>query len=176
MLTRLATFTLAPVTQGKSYRSQKAQLRKRYYQKSFLRFQEEEKKEQKNEKLPGERPPAQLFNEELLDSDGEPLGFVKVTGDALKEKQTRASRRTPALGTLEEHPILSGHFGTPENPVIVPSVFDSRQIGCFGDPTTRTHPIRYHTVHREKPLVCLDCGQVFKLETPEGEQREHRGH
>jgi hypothetical protein len=59
--------------------------------------------------------------------------------------------------------ILTGPFGTPENPVLVPSAFDSRIVGCMGGPGPLSHNILWHLVKKDKPLVCLECGQVFKL-------------
>jgi hypothetical protein len=59
--------------------------------------------------------------------------------------------------------VLTGPFGTPENPVLVPSVFDSRIVGCMGGPGPLSHEILWHLVKKDKPLVCLECGQVFKL-------------
>mmetsp|Transcript_62168 Transcript_62168/g.86417 ORF Transcript_62168/g.86417 Transcript_62168/m.86417 type:complete len:141 (+) Transcript_62168:69-491(+) len=59
--------------------------------------------------------------------------------------------------------VLRGPFGTPENPVIVQSVFHNRIVGCVGGKHNE-HELIWHNVSHEKPLVCLECGQVFKLE------------
>eukprot|EP01130_Rhizamoeba_saxonica_P005612 TRINITY_DN2237_c0_g1_i1.p1 TRINITY_DN2237_c0_g1~~TRINITY_DN2237_c0_g1_i1.p1 ORF type:complete len:137 (-),score=26.15 TRINITY_DN2237_c0_g1_i1:67-477(-) len=76
-----------------------------------------------------------------------------------------------------DKPILTGPFGTPNNPVKVPSVFPSRIVGCYGDPRTELvdEPL-WHFVRKEKPTVCLDCGQVFELVLPEGYKELTRGH
>jgi hypothetical protein len=65
--------------------------------------------------------------------------------------------------TLFGEDILYGAFGTPEKPVIVRSVFDSRIVGCVGH-AGHEHDLIWHVVSNGKPLVCLECGQVFKLE------------
>jgi len=82
----------------------------------------------------------------------------------------------PSLASLEK-PMIEGPMGTPSNPTIVYSIYDSRIVGCKGDHHTREHDLKWHTVKREKPLVCMDCGQVFVLQTPPGLHRTQRhGH
>lgn len=58
---------------------------------------------------------------------------------------------------------LYGAFGTPEKPVIVQSVFDTRITGCVGGEGSE-HDLTWHVVSHGKPLVCLECAQVFQLE------------
>ena len=55
-----------------------------------------------------------------------------------------------------------GAFGTPEKPVIVKSVFDTRITGCVGGEGSE-HALTWHVVSHGKPLVCLECGQVFQV-------------
>ena len=62
--------------------------------------------------------------------------------------------------------ILHGPFGTPEAPVVVKSVFDTRIVGCMGGPNSE-HDLLWHVVSHGKPLVCLECGQTFQLEKVE---------
>jgi hypothetical protein len=59
--------------------------------------------------------------------------------------------------------VLYGAFGTPESPVIVKSVFDTRITGCVGG-QGKEHDLVWHVVSHGKPLVCLHCAQVFQLE------------
>jgi len=59
--------------------------------------------------------------------------------------------------------LLEGDFGTMEKPVLVPSWDDGRIVGCEGGPPPRDHQILWHEVRAGKPLVCLECGQVFKM-------------
>jgi len=80
------------------------------------------------------------------------------------------------FSTLEEKHILYGPRGTIKEPVIVESVYPSRMVGCNGSEDTQLHDILWHVVKREKPCVCLECGQVFKLVLPEGEELQHKHH
>eukprot|EP01097_Dermamoeba_algensis_P005873 TRINITY_DN369_c0_g1_i2.p1 TRINITY_DN369_c0_g1~~TRINITY_DN369_c0_g1_i2.p1 ORF type:complete len:245 (+),score=72.69 TRINITY_DN369_c0_g1_i2:72-806(+) len=64
-----------------------------------------------------------------------------------------------------EDEYLDGPFGTFEKPVVVTSVNSSRIVGCAGGPGyEEEHEITWHVLHQGRPLVCLDCGQVFKLQ------------
>lgn len=67
---------------------------------------------------------------------------------------------------------MTGPFGTPEKPVIVKSIFDSRIVGCEGG-TGREHELIWHVVTHGKPLVCLECGQAFKLEKIQDDSHAH---
>ena len=60
--------------------------------------------------------------------------------------------------------ILRGPFGTREKPVKVYSWYDSRIVGCMGGPGEHEHDILWHEVRKDKPLICLECGQWFQLE------------
>ena len=55
---------------------------------------------------------------------------------------------------------VSGHFGTPQNPAIIPSLFEMRIVGCTG-PKDHEHDVLWHHVWEGKPTVCLACGQFF---------------
>jgi hypothetical protein len=102
-------------------------------------------------------------------------------GEERLERETRAKMRRVAryqgdFSSLEERHILYGARGTIENPVIVESVFPSRIVGCFGSAETQQHDLLWHVVHHERPTVCLECSQVFKLQVPEGEHMVHKSH
>eukprot|EP01088_Endostelium_zonatum_P012910 TRINITY_DN2721_c0_g1_i2.p1 TRINITY_DN2721_c0_g1~~TRINITY_DN2721_c0_g1_i2.p1 ORF type:complete len:312 (+),score=74.81 TRINITY_DN2721_c0_g1_i2:48-938(+) len=58
---------------------------------------------------------------------------------------------------------ISGPFGTPENPVLVPSFEDARIVGCEGGAPPRAHDLLWHEVRITKPTCCVACGQIFKL-------------
>jgi len=93
------------------------------------------------------------------------------------EEHERTSRQPEhrSYASLEV-PMLDGPMGTPSHPVVVHSVYDARIVGCRGDDRTQVHEVRWHVVKREKPLVCMDCGQVFVLQTPPGHERVERHH
>jgi len=60
--------------------------------------------------------------------------------------------------------VLKGDFGTAKNPVIVPSVFDSRIVGCVGGGGYE-HELLWHEIKvGSKPTVCFECGQYFVLD------------
>jgi len=62
--------------------------------------------------------------------------------------------------------LLGPQFGTPSDPVLIPSETDYRVIGCLGGPHDRSHPLRWHVIRRMRPrMVCMECGQVFKMVT-----------
>mmetsp|Transcript_46197 Transcript_46197/g.92338 ORF Transcript_46197/g.92338 Transcript_46197/m.92338 type:complete len:98 (+) Transcript_46197:302-595(+) len=67
-----------------------------------------------------------------------------------------------------------GAFGTKENPVIVESIYEERIMGCPGGcasgDTTGFNELRWFIVKREKPYVCPECSQVFKLKQVEGDE------
>eukprot|EP01090_Pellita_catalonica_P013035 TRINITY_DN3000_c0_g5_i1.p1 TRINITY_DN3000_c0_g5~~TRINITY_DN3000_c0_g5_i1.p1 ORF type:complete len:194 (-),score=36.93 TRINITY_DN3000_c0_g5_i1:40-591(-) len=58
--------------------------------------------------------------------------------------------------------ILEGDFGTMEKPVKVYSFEESRIVGCDGGKEIG-HDTLWHNVTKEKPLICLECCQVFEL-------------
>eukprot|EP01124_Arcella_intermedia_P018319 TRINITY_DN25270_c0_g1_i1.p1 TRINITY_DN25270_c0_g1~~TRINITY_DN25270_c0_g1_i1.p1 ORF type:complete len:181 (-),score=22.87 TRINITY_DN25270_c0_g1_i1:67-609(-) len=93
-----------------------------------------------------------------------------------RQQMKRVARFTGDFSSLEEEPVLYGSRGTLKEPVLVPSIFPSRTVGCAGSEDTQLHTILWHVVKREKPCICLECGQVFKLVTPPGEQMVERHH
>ncbi|KYQ90997.1 cytochrome c oxidase subunit V [Tieghemostelium lacteum] len=60
------------------------------------------------------------------------------------------------------HEVLTGAFGTIKAPTTVESIFSERIVGCEGG-NGEEHDIRYHKLTDQKPIICLDCGQAFKL-------------
>jgi len=66
--------------------------------------------------------------------------------------------------------VLRGPFGTWENPVVVPSILESRIVGCLGHPDD-PHDLTWHVLSEHKNVVCALCAQVFvfnrvELRTP----------
>jgi len=64
----------------------------------------------------------------------------------------------------EDYPeYLRGEFGTKAQPVVVPSFYPTRIVGCTGDYEKHEHAILWHIVNESRPTICLECGQYFKL-------------
>eukprot|EP01125_Pyxidicula_operculata_P006366 TRINITY_DN2211_c0_g1_i1.p1 TRINITY_DN2211_c0_g1~~TRINITY_DN2211_c0_g1_i1.p1 ORF type:complete len:183 (+),score=44.50 TRINITY_DN2211_c0_g1_i1:40-549(+) len=108
-------------------------------------------------------------------------GEEEDRGEQRRERIARSNmKRVPVeqgdFSSLEERHILFGARGTIQEPVLVESVFPSRVVGCMGSEDTKVHELLWHTVKREKPLICLECGQVFKLVTPPGQHQVEREH
>jgi len=63
--------------------------------------------------------------------------------------------------------LLTGAFGTVENPVLVPTVFKERYVGCCGGSGEHGEPEEHDTVWflvtEGAPMLCPDCAQAFKL-------------
>jgi len=90
-------------------------------------------------------------------------------------KRTANTPYSGDFSSLEETHILFGRMGTPQDPVIVDSVYPTRTVGCVGSIETKQHDLIWHVVKREKPCMCLECGQVFQLRTADcstGDQQE----
>jgi len=71
---------------------------------------------------------------------------------------------------------LAGGFGTQEKPVVVPSRYETRIVGCTGS-ATEEHEVLWHEVKLGRDLICMDCGQFFRLRRIPGfEHFGHHGH
>jgi len=84
-------------------------------------------------------------------------GYHEILSRFRKLQETRAQLREAPT----EHPYVIGPFGTIENPVIVPSHCDARVIGCTGKENDE-HELTWHIVSSKRPVMCIDCGQIFK--------------
>jgi len=85
----------------------------------------------------------------------EPVIQLPLTGP-------EAAEANNANGWKQDY--LDSPFGTFDSPTIVPSMNTSRIVGCTGGPGFEDeHEITWHVVHEGRPLVCMDCGQVYKL-------------
>jgi len=45
----------------------------------------------------------------------------------------------------------------------VPSYSDDRAVGCVGGEGAAEHDLVWHVVKKNKPLICMECGQAFRL-------------
>jgi hypothetical protein len=68
------------------------------------------------------------------------------------------------MGGYRENPA-TGPFGTIDAPVLIFSAFDSRVVGCKGDGDLK-HRLFWFQLKTGKKHVCTQCGQCFKLITP----------
>lgn len=85
---------------------------------------------------------------------------IKAPEEGMPFGQTGLEKEE-AEGAFQKE-ILLGAFGTKENPVIVPSIFDMRIVGCEGGQGDSAHDLIWHSVVEGKPTVCLECGQYFQ--------------
>merc|ERR1712048_252609 len=65
--------------------------------------------------------------------------------------------------TLFDRSGLSGPFGTRENPVKVPSVFDRRTVACTGGSGSEEHEMLWFNLFAGHKAICPECGQFFEL-------------
>eukprot|EP00013_Stygamoeba_regulata_P022671 CAMPEP_0177659520 /NCGR_PEP_ID=MMETSP0447-20121125/17490_1 /TAXON_ID=0 /ORGANISM="Stygamoeba regulata, Strain BSH-02190019" /LENGTH=132 /DNA_ID=CAMNT_0019164403 /DNA_START=38 /DNA_END=436 /DNA_ORIENTATION=- len=68
--------------------------------------------------------------------------------------------------------VLRGPFGTKQAPVVVPTVYEERIVGCVGGPGNE-HDLVWHVVKEHQETVCLRCGQFFKLDRSEAAAHHH---
>merc|ERR1711879_784617 len=94
--------------------------------------------------------------DEIVEGDMSP--FDHATG--LEKAELIAEKEGRPLFADE---FLSGAFGTREKPVLVPTVFDNRIVGCVGGEGDNAHELLWHEVTIEKPTMCAECGQVFAI-------------
>ncbi|EGG17110.1 cytochrome c oxidase subunit V [Cavenderia fasciculata] len=95
---------------------------------------------------------------------GHSMEFFHKPGNSLIERaELNASRKALQDKRSNEfgHEVLSG-FGTIKSPVIVESIFDNRIVGCEGG-DGEEHDLVFHKLTAKKPIICVDCGQAFKL-------------
>ncbi|EME28438.1 hypothetical protein Gasu2_63230 [Galdieria sulphuraria] len=89
---------------------------------------------------------------------------------ALEEMLPTEGRGTKTQGMLVQNPewfrhycVSSDHFGTSERPRKVPTMGDSRFVGCTGHSAPKDHSIWWLHVTKETNVKCPLCGQVFQL-------------
>lgn len=64
---------------------------------------------------------------------------------------------------FKHNEVLRGPFGTLENPVKIPSHYDSRIVGCTGRPTPEDHDIVWLVAKKGEKSCCTSCNQYFEL-------------
>merc|ERR1712039_150106 len=97
------------------------------------------------------------------EESGKRVGLTSVLDHATGEEKEELLTELEGKELYEQY--LSGPFGTIENPVIVPSVMHTRIVGCLGGDGDSAHDLLWHEVKKDKPTICAECGQVFKLQT-----------
>jgi len=104
--------------------------------------------------------------------------FPYVDGDYVPPTETHAvgdEKNEIDFGAFDTT-VLSGGFGTKDKPVDVPSRYDFRIVGCTGS-ATEEHELLWHSEKQGKDLICMDCGQFFRLRRLPGfEHFGHHGH
>jgi len=103
------------------------------------------------------------FNRRMIDKVSQISGMDPILAEW--EHVTGAEREQIEVElageTIEDD--LRGPFVTWEHPVIVPSYYHFRLVGCLGHEGKTQHELLWHEVKIGKPLICVECGQVFKL-------------
>lgn len=64
---------------------------------------------------------------------------------------------------FKHNEVLRGPFGTVENPVKIPSHYDSRIVGCTGRPAPEDHDIVWLVAKKGEKSCCATCNQYFEL-------------
>jgi len=94
----------------------------------------------------------------------QPLPAFQVSRRAFSGDLDFSGKRGTQKYDDDDDEILTGPFGNPEKPVMVPSINESRVVGCLGGPGEELeHPLTWHHVKEDKPTICVECGQTFKL-------------
>lgn len=88
-----------------------------------------------------------------------PTEYEQVTGIERLEFLAKLADRNIFL----DEPLKVDHYGTMKNPIMVPSIYDERIVGCTGYPKYSHSPL-WIKAKKESPGRCFECGQVFKLE------------
>ncbi|KNC72563.1 hypothetical protein SARC_14879 [Sphaeroforma arctica JP610] len=92
-----------------------------------------------------------------------------VSGDDQAVGLERYQREEFAKGNMDPFfkDLRCYHFGTEENPHLVPSFREDRIIGCTGgtglNDSPRPHETLWYNVVAGTDLECNECGQVFQL-------------
>jgi len=119
--------------------------------------------------LPGYKVPPELIPK----NEAHTHLFPHEEGDYIPPTETGAfgdEKHEIDFGPFDDS-VLTGKFGTQSEPVIVPSRFQTRIIGCTGG--SEEHELLWHEVKVGKDIVCMDCGQFFRLKQIEGFEESH---
>lgn len=101
----------------------------------------------------------------LLDAESLPKkSYKQLTRDMGLQTINRESEHMCAMLELYEY-LRSAHFvgpfGTVKNPVLVPSVADSRVVGCTGGTGDEEHLALYFHCRAGFLYRCAECDQIF---------------
>ena len=69
-------------------------------------------------------------------------------------------------------PLKVDHYGTLQDPIIVPSLFEDRVVGCSGFPK-ESHDFVWFIC--KGVTRCIECGQAFKIEKVGNEWSDDHG-
>eukprot|EP00941_MAST-03F_sp_MAST-3F-sp1_P003423 g3423.t1 len=96
-----------------------------------------------------------MFEEERIATNAE-----QATGREKEELEAGGPTKRFSLD-----PIYT-HFGTLENPVMVPTGRQDRIVGCTGgvEGTNKHHDVLWMNLSGDMPHMCATCGQIFKLD------------
>lgn len=72
---------------------------------------------------------------------------------------------------LDEELVITKR-GTLKEPVLVPSLFEERVVGCTGFPKGE-HDAMWMMVGNKRIHRCVECGQAFKLNMLDGHEHSH---
>ena len=101
------------------------------------------------------------------DSSGAPDGTIPTLlnqGVGKNFKETELATKGQELFNMN---TVTGAFGTMDAPVLVPSSFPSRIVGCVGA-GEREHELLWFDLKPDHKHMCEKCGQIFQLDlTPE---------
>lgn len=70
-------------------------------------------------------------------------------------------------------PLKVDHYGTLQDPIMVPSLYEDRVVGCSGFPK-ESHEFMWFIC--KGVTRCIECGQAFKIEDVSGEWHKAHGH
>lgn len=73
----------------------------------------------------------------------------------------RAEIENPEI--FKHNEVLRGPFGTLDNPVKIPSHYDSRIVGCTGRPSPDDHEIVWIVAKKDEKSCCPSCNQYFEI-------------
>eukprot|EP00871_Galdieria_phlegrea_P003507 jgi/Galph1/4157/GphlegSOOS_G2836.1 len=106
--------------------------------------------------------------------DRMPDAFDQATGSERAELEDPDIYRNPEKYVNSR--VMIAPFGSKEKPLLIPSRYDARLIGCTGRKAPNDHEIYYMTVKEKNDKVCPLCGQVFRLKRVGSGEADHHDH
>jgi len=107
-------------------------------------------------------------------ADRMPSSFEQATGSERAELEDPDIYRNPEKFVNSR--VMIAPFGTKEKPLLIPSRYDSRMIGCTGRQAPNDHEVYYMNVEEGSDKVCPLCGQVFRLKRVAGAEDDSSHH